>query len=437
MSFLRRHYFWFFLFFPSLSFSKPIVLSYQQCVDYALKYNEQIKAGNADIEISRAQAIETHPGFTPVFKYQYNLAPVPADIDNPEESFFSGDISVFNNFKVEFGSVLTSFGKIKIAQELANLGIESAQLKKKKTTDEVVYNVYQAYTGLLFARSLQSLISKTLSELDERIGKLENEETVDQLEVIRIKMTYNEVKRRAIETKAKEKLALASLKMLMGFDINAPVSIKGGGVYQSTGALKSLNFYISQGEGNNPDFLLLSKGVEAKKKVLQLEKKNRTPSLGVGGFADLGYAPGITGDEDENDFTNPYNFAKFGFGLQLKGDLDLIKTKSKRMVAEADLIKTIYLKNAASNALVLDIQKSYFEVEQARDILHLTQQGVKETKQALFLTKSNLDIGVGEKKDYVEALQNYVVFQAKELEAIFTYNLALAKLKQKSGLLLK
>ena len=51
----------------------------------------------------------------------------------------------------------------------------------------------------------------------------------------------------------------------------------------------------------------------------------------------------------------------------------------------------------------------------------------------LFLAKSNLDLGIGEQNDYVEALKMVLVTRGQELEAVVNFNLAVAKLDEKIG----
>jgi hypothetical protein len=60
-------------------------------------------------------------------------------------------------------------------------------------------------------------------------------------------------------------------------------------------------------------------------------------------------------------------------------------------------------------------------------------RAMKLARQFVFLTKTNLDIGVGDKKEYSDSLQAYLVARGRYLESIFNYNLAVATLKQKVG----
>ena len=102
-------------------------------------------------------------------------------------------------------------------------------------------------------------------------------------------------------------------------------------------------------------------------------------------------------------------------------------------LAKADLLKVQSERDAAIRGLKLDVEKSYYDVIEAQNLMVQSADEKKTARQMMFLTKSNLDIGIGERKDYLEALQAYLVFQGRELEAIYNYNTAVAELKKKTG----
>jgi hypothetical protein len=85
--------------------------------------------------------------------------------------------------------------------------------------------------------------------------------------------------------------------------------------------------------------------------------------------------------------------------------------------------------------LELDLKKSYLELKQHQFLLSRAESDKRAARQIVFLTKSNLDLGLGEKKDYLDALQSFLVFQGRAFEAIFNYNSAVASLKVKLGTL--
>lgn len=424
-------------FFPATaSKGSPIYrLNFPQCVQMALENNNQILATEHDIDLSQAKRREASPRSIPVVKYEHKLAPVPRDIDNLADSFFGGDISVMNNFKMEVGSVITTFGKIKTAQELADIGIQASWFTKDKTTNEAIFKIYQIYNGIILARELLGLGAKAKDTLHGKIGEMQKEKVVDQIGILKLKLVLFEIERKVEEAKKKGALAIAALKLQLGLEDDVDLNIRSHALTSVSYRLRPLKEYVELARVHRPEYQLLNAGIQAKEKKIRLEELNYSPNLGVGGFIDLARAPGISGGEDENDFTNPFNFTKAGVGFQLKGEFDYVKTSSKVKQAEADLLKTVYDKRAAIRGLELEIQQSYLEIESARTLMMKAGEEKKAARQMVFLTKSNLEIGLGEKKDYYDALQSYLIFQGREFESIYNYNVAIFDLKKKSGIL--
>jgi len=412
----------------------PRILSLDECIDLALKDNNQIHSNDKDIQLSEAKELETHPRGIPVLKYEHRIAPVPKDLDDAADSFFSGDIAVFNNFKLELGAPITTFGKIKTAQELADIGINASWFQRDKTVSDVTFKIYQIYYGILLARELMELADKAHNAMQDKIEEMNKAKIVDQLGILKLKLLLFEVQRKVEEAKQKEALALSALKVQTGLEQDMQINIRNQELEPINFTIKPLDYYLAIARENRAEYKLLQSGLAAKEKKLKLDKLNYAPNFGWGAFFDIGKAPGVTG-EDGDTFTDPFNFTKAGIGLSLKGELDFVKLNAKVKQDEADVLKTIYDKRAAIKGLELEIQQSYLEIKSALSLLQKAREEKKTAQQIVFLTKSNIDIGLGDRKDYLDALQSYLVFQGREYESIYNYNVDIYELKKKIGLL--
>lgn len=408
-------------------------LNYKQCVEMALQNNNLVQAARYKVLESKAKEKEAHPRGIPVIKYQHRIAPIPQDIDNAASSFFSGDIAVFNNFKLELGSPITTFGKLETAQDLAQLGIDASWFEQVKETDEMASKIYQIYQGLLLARELQALAGKAYDAIDGKINELEKERVIDQIAILKLKVALYEVEKKVEEAKKKEALGLYALKLQLGLEQDADFDIAGFSLLTVAYHLQPFDYYLERARTSMPEYRLLETAIKAKEQQLKLEKLNYAPNLGVGAFFDIGRSPGVTGDEDESTFTNPFNFTKAGIGMELKGTLDFVQTGSKIRQTRAGLLGAIYKKRAAVHGLELELRKNHLEVLEAQGLKDRAAREKTAARQLVFLTKSNLDIGLGEKKDYLDALQSYLLFQGREYEAIFNYNVAVHNLKRRIG----
>ncbi|OGQ08129.1 MAG: hypothetical protein A3G32_08260 [Deltaproteobacteria bacterium RIFCSPLOWO2_12_FULL_40_28] len=426
--------FFFLLWIPaSFGENQALRFNFSECANYALKNNAQIHASSYDINLAKGKYQEANPKGIPVIKYEHKIAPVPQDVDNAAGSFFDGDMSVFNSFKIELGAPIYTFGKLATAKDLAQLGIDASWFTLQKTKDDIVLKIYQIYQGILLAGELKGLAQQAEDSIQKKLEQIQQSKVVDQLELLKLKVAQYEVQRKVEETNKKESLAWAALRVQLGLEDDQKLSLKDSSLIPVNFKLEPLEIYLAKSRDYLPQYKLLEAGVRAKSKKLTLDKKEYLPNLGYGGFFDIGRAPNITGDEDDSSFTNPFNYTKAGGGFQLKGELDFNKTSAKVKQSQADFLKTSYQKSAAIRGLELDIKKSYLEVIEAKNLSDRARDEKKAARQMVFLTKSNLDIGLGEKKDYLDALQSYLVFQGREFESIYNYNIAVSELKTRIG----
>lgn len=409
----------------------------QECIQSALRNNEDIKESHYDILSSMAKKVEATKRYVPVVKYKYRFAPVPQDLNNPYESVIDGQLSVMNSISLEVGVPVSTFGRLTVAKELADIGIDASLLQKQRKADEIILDIHKLYYGILLARELTVLANKGLEAINNKITELEKEETTDQLQVLKLKAIFYQVEKRLDEANKKGSIALTMLKYRLGLEDDVNFDLKDKSLQRVHFKMQSFEELLAISKAQRPEFKLLSFNVQAKQKQLTLERKEYLPKLVFGSFLDYGVSPGISGDEDENNFTNPFNFFKAGVGFELSGELDFRKIKSKVDLAKSELLKSIAQKRSKYRLMEIDLKDAYLDLIQKNKLLWRAEKEQRSARQIVFLTKSNLDIGLGEKKDYLEALQSYLLIQAAVYENIFNYNVAVVNLKQRLGVLYK
>ncbi len=421
---------------PGLAWANPghvVRYNIEECITQVLRNNEELKSLRYDVYGSIARKIEATKRYVPVVKYKYRVAPVPQDLNNPTESFFSGDISIFNSIKIEAGVPISMFGRLEISKELADIGIDASKLMQQRKADEIVLDVYKLYYGIVLAREGKALAQKGLDAIGEKIEELEKEETVDQIEILKLKAILYQVDKKLDEANKKETVALAMLKYHTGLEDDVDFDIKDRALTRVNFSYGTFEEMIQQSKDTRPEFKLLTHQVNAKNKQVKLEQREYYPELVAGTFVEYGTSPGIIGDETETSFTNPFNYMKAGVGVELSSELDFRKIKSKVNVAKAEHLKAIADKRSKYRLLEIDLKNAYLDLKQKELLVWRSEKEKKSARQIVFLTKSNLDIGLGEKKDYLEALQSYLLIQAAVYENVYNYNIAVATVKQKIG----
>ncbi len=144
----------------------------------------------------------------------------------------------------------------------------------------------------------------------------------------------------------------------------------------------------------------------------------------------MGQAPGVHGEGDDSSFSRPFNYKKAGFGFQLGGTFDWASARSKIHKAEAEYYQALLMKQPAIDGISLEVKEAELDFMERREGLAKLEEARRLARQMIFLTRTNLDIGVGERKEYTDSLQAYLLAQARYYEGVYQYNIALIKLKQ-------
>ncbi|MFO1463794.1 MAG: TolC family protein [bacterium] len=420
---------------PEVSMAEGPKLSLGDCVQMALLNNREVRAKDYDIEIAQNKLREAQPRGIPSFEYEFLTFPAPRDADHAVSSFFDGNVTFAQRGKISMGIPLTTFGKIGIAQELARNGIAAEQEKKLDKQNDTVLKVKQLYYGLLLAKDVRELFTDANRHLENEVRRRESSsEATDPVELVRLKLFRYEVLNRLLDTDKKAALAREGLRIQLGMERGTQFAIQDEHLTPVDTEIKDFDYYLEMNRKNNPKNRLLDIGVRASEAQYRLEKRKIAPDVGIGGFYEFGVtAKPISGIDLTDDFNDPFNFNRVGFGLRVKGDINIKQYIAKTRAAQADYFKNALNKSIADEGLELELKDAYLSVLQTREAMENGYRAMKLARQYVFLTKTNVDIGVGDKKDYSDALQAYLVSRGRYLESVFNYNVAVATLEVRAG----
>ncbi len=410
-------------------------LGLKDCIQMTLLNNKELKAKNYEVEVAEWKLNEARPKGIPVFEYEFLSAPAPRNVDAAVESFFEGDITYFQKGHIGFGIPVMSFGKLKLAQELAKSGIAAEKEKKIDKQNDVLLQVHKLYYGLLLAKDVHVLLNDALKHMESEIRRRgESTEPSDPVELVRLKLFRYEILKRLGETERRTSLARDGLLIQMGLKRDTQYSLMEDHLQPVDFELREFDYYLELSRKYRPKGRLVDIGLKATETLYSLEKRKIAPDIGIGGFFEFGVTTNpIEGLVLTDDFNNPFNFTRIGVGLRIKGELNINQYRSKIKQAQAEYFKTAANKNAADEGLMLDLKETYLNVQQGKIDMENANRAMKLARQYVFITKTNADIGVGDKKDYSDALQAYLVARGRYLESVFDYNVAVATLEGKIG----
>lgn len=415
---------------------EPRELTLQDCVRLALDRSARLRSAGFDVEAAEGQLQESEALFWPVIEYNYKLAPVPTDVNHALKSFFQGQVTLFHSLHAAIGVPIGTFGQLSMAKRMARNGVEAARINEGKARETTIYQVKQLYYGILFAKETIKLLEDAVEKLTNKINDEEakEEKEMDPYDLLQLKGTRVDLERRVEEAKNNLELAYDGLKIQMDLEPSSEIRLDTDNLKPVNATLAKENDYVDSNMKNSSDLKLLELGVETKRLQYRLEKFKLMPKAGVGFFVDVGRAHGqIKGLNLTDDYNDPFNFTRGGVGLQLKGDIDFHGSYSRIKKARAEYYKAMFDKLVAKRAVNLEIRKAYFQVRRMQEDVKRAKKAESIAEQMTFLSKINVDMGIGEQQRYGDSLKFLLLTRGLYFKAVFDYNVAMADLAQRIG----
>lgn len=419
---------------PNAASIPSLRLSLSDCLRLAEENNGKLEASDYAIEGARWQYNEAKALFKPVLEVTDRMAPVPTDAQNAAESFFQGDITFFNSTKVGLGMPIHAFGKLATAKKLANQGIQAAQERKAKDRDEIAFQVKQLYYGILLGTELSRIMGDAVKKIDNHLAKEETDPEHSPYEIAKLRVFKLELEKGLREAEERSELGFAALRVQMGLPAAQSFRLISQYLEPAGTSLKSMENYLAAAQEARPEMGLIDIGIRAKELEWTLEKRKLAPNVGLGGFFEIGRTvDAVRNLSATDDFNNPFNYTRAGVGMEIKGQFDFHSARAKIKRLQSEYHKATTEASIAREGLLLEVKQAYQEAEQAKENLARAEERKKLARQMLFLSRSNIEIGVGEEQEYTDALQLVLSTRGEYFKAVFDYNIALAKLEWKAG----
>jgi outer membrane protein TolC len=363
-----------------------------------------LKAANKDIEAAQGRLTEAKAAFWPVLEYKYRMAPVPTDVDDAWNSFWSGEVTFFNSIHVGIGVPITAFGQLHMARRLAQGGVEAARIRTRQAESDVVFTVKKIYYGIQLAKESIKLLNEAIGKLDKKIkseeeraeeedGEEEEDELadvndhLDPYDVLHMRAFKSELERRREEAKQNLELAYDAMRIQLDLHPGAEIGLDSDCLKPKLASLDKEEEFIEGGMKHGHNVNLLDIGVETKRRLYKLEKFKLAPKFGFGFFMDAGRSIGeIRGLQLTDDYNDPFNYTRAGFGFQLQGTIDFHGAYGRIKKSRAEYHKAVYQRIIARRALTMDIRKVYLYAKRAKLNVGRTKKEWSMANQMMFRT---------------------------------------------------
>lgn len=407
-------------------------LNLPKTVQMALDYNRDIKNSQyalkkAEYAINQAQA-----GKKPTVDYNFGAQrsrATDAATYSRAASLMGGANSVSNAFSngISVNIPLYTGGLVEGQIDVAKLGKTNAQEEILRVEQATKYSAIQGYYGLLAYQELQGVYHEAVDNLQGHLDNVQaqyNVGTKAKVDVLSSDVSLANAKTTAITADNNVAVAESNLNNILGLPLETKLNLADHQLPFDTYNI-SLQEATDYAMKYRPEVLQAAIAVqEAERNINIADAGNKLTVAITGGndWADNTF-PGIDANKRSWKVAAgvTYNFYDGG------------ATKAKVNQAKQDLLVARETEQKTREAVQLEVKQAYLNIRSAAQKVEETQTVVDQARENYRIQNIRYQAGVGINLDVLDAQLSLNEAQVNHIQALYDYNVGIAKLEQVMG----
>lgn len=416
-------------------------LTLQQAVNIALEKNPLRKAELADTKVASASVraarsfLMPHVSFSetatrgddPVYVFGSKLR---------QQRFAQADFTLnrlntplpFGNFATRFGgtwNLFDSFATWHGVNQAKQMN-EAAGHQLDRTDQEIVFRVVSSYYDVLLAAKeldVAEQSAKTARSIMERgQARFDSGLTVES-DLLTAKVRMAARLQEVIRARNTLEVARALLNTAMGMPVDSPFQFTGG-LAERTFSIPAVQDVEKQALTNRPDLKRIASEEAAQRQSVSVAKSSFGPR--VNAFAGW-------------EMDNPTFVAGGGGNNWLGGievQFDIFQGGAKRAELSRQRAleeKVVAMKQAASDAVRLEVRRAYYETDSSRQQIEVARAAIAQAQESLRINQDRYDSGLTTITDLLGAEDAARRSQTDYWEVVYHFQTSYASLELASG----
>lgn len=286
-------------------------------------------------------------------------------------------------------------GKVRSAFRMASIGADMAYLNVKYNRAEVITEADGAYWQYLKVKELVLSALKYKEVVGELVKNLTDAYQTGiafRNDLLKAQVKFNEAELLLQKARHGETLAAMNLCRIIGVDLHSSLQIRDSLQDGLTPGILERNPDITE----RPEYNLLEKEIELKKKQVDLTRSDFLPQLGVS--ASYGYTDGIALNGESEGISSFMAIVSLKVPVfhWSEGRNKIRSARSEQTISElkrADMIQLMQLETA----------RARFNVEDAASRVEMTRKSLLQAEENLTVSKNRYEVGVENLTNYMEA----------------------------------
>lgn len=409
-----------------------------------VKYEKQ-KVNLAENRIDQVQGQRYLPRFD--LNTQHGVVPgVKSNSGRPKDEYYLdpnlkndwGNWAVYTRADITAIQPIFSWGALKDAVKAAKSAAVAAQAQFQKQKADLrirLFDLYQSY----------QLTSEILNLLDEAQGKIKDiqkkidekkndpDADIDESDIYKFKVYQSEFDIQAAEVRENAKMTQRIWNYILQADDNTVYVPESYFLDQVPRKLKELDYYRMNAISNRSEITAIEAGIDAAEYGMKATRMKNYPTLFLGITGSYANTPNRP--RQSNPFIiNNTNYASAAVGFGIRQNLDFLSMKADVDKSKIQYRQAKFLKDAAVDGIVLDINQAYKDAALSKVKVDKTDEALVTSKKWLRQEQLDYDFGIGDTKDLIDAMKKELELRVQLKRQTFEYNKDIAELYRKAGL---
>ncbi len=414
---------------PDPGFPVPDSLNLPYALAFALDNNFTIRQAKERIRQQEGVVLEVRgpqiPNVSASGNYQRNATEIS---QNGKDSNWGVSITAKQTLYAG-GGVVASIKSQKLALEAATLDLQSV-------INAALLDVRTKFYTVLVSREKIKVQEQNVELLQRQLQDVKNRfeaGTVSNFEVLRAEVSLANAQPALITARNDYRLAIEELRQALGFTTatepfvtKIPEFI---GTLDFTPTTFDLRSALMSAREKRPDLLRLTKLADAAEQGVYVRKANYYPNLAA--FGSYAYTDGSIFFGPNS----PSQLHGWTVGLQSTWNIFDGRATAGRVAQARSLLEQAKLSAAEAQLIVdVDVRRAVSNFQQASELAEASKKVVEQAEEAARLANARFGAGTATQLDVLTSQVDLTTARLNQLQAFYTYNVAVASLRKAMGL---
>lgn len=300
----------------------------------------------------------------------------------------------------------------------------------RSARQSLVFNVKSAYFSALKAKRLLEVQQDVVKRGEEQLKIAQARYDLGSAslsDVLKAKVAFANDQLSLISAANGYETALANLNSTIGEDVNDSLELT-----EELAQPESLSLgygeALAKAEQNHPDLIAAQKNLDASGWGLQSSRAGLYPSLSLNaGYGWNNRDFSRVGSLFDRDYQWQFGFS-IGYNL-----FDRFSTYQSIKVAQARNANARQSFLQTRSQVALEVKQAFLDLGQAKQKLDVTNQQAQSAEEDLNIVQEKYNLGAATILELLDAQVSYKQAKSDQVQALFDYNLATARLKKSIG----